>query len=1670
MQFLIKHILLIVTFIYSVTTAYAQLFPVTINARVNNPAPINFSNYADQTVINGPLSVQLLLSDVTITNRQVQLRVSFEGNGIQAQSAPVLSGIQPIFINGGVPLNLNSFELGAYFNLNNLVGINPNTYATSIPEGSYQFCFEVFDFITGNRLSAQTCTSIYIFQNEPPFLVFPTDRSVVDASLQQNIVFQWTPRHINVTNVEYELSIVEIWDHMVDPETAFFSSPPVFVERVTNTRLLYGPDKPLLLDNKRYAWRVQAIARQGAEDIGFFTNNGFSEIFYFDNQVPCTAPLNISTEVKGIYKTNIYWDQATGDTNSYLVRYREANNSKAEWFTTRTSENWTTLWDLKEGTTYEYQVSSECVLGNSNFSEADTFTTDTAEDESSYYNCGISPDITLENEDPIDELLVGETFMAADFPVKVTEISGSNGRYTGKGRVNIPYLKNIGVSVKFTNILVNTDKALAQGIVVTTYDPTLSNILDVDETIASVKQFVEDVIDDVEDVFDAISGGDHIETSVDFEIDKNAIVVEEDKITIVGTNGESHEIDRDPEDTYEISGTKKVYRVNTDGEIEEVGAPAPGGQATASNTIGVSNSPTQEGNGSHVTVLATNDVAITFRKTLETIYGYDTADSDYEKTIYPKTVDAQGNDVYPPHKAVVNNASDTFEALVDIKNDSISINDLVFKTLSGREIVTQPAIGNVINIDVAGFDGYRSEEVIVTYQKQDSTQVVVSNFFLHHLTLHNPIKLGIVSVNNANITNAASEIAAIYKKAGVEFEITDNINFNIEKSVWDADSNNEITYDGSSNFSNYPSEFRAIYNSFKQAENTSGQKLYDSDTYYILVTDIATSNPIGGFMPRGAQFGFVFNNGTSSGAIENKNTVGITAAHELGHGIFALRHPFEDSGANTSGTDWLMDYGGGNELSQVDWAQIGSEAINFNGFNIFQDDEDNEYNDPELAQKVIQEIRCSFLNNSTDGVDAIKSRLPDLDGFRSRISLANSSVYLCIEYVNEVEINLDRNVVPERGSYDKAGFAFIYNLLGVTPPEVFNFKYNFGGLKIYTLTDDFTEYLIPTEERARNDFNDVWSTINLENNISEAEFNSLKSIAACATQYLNLDQRIELITHISKSNVTIFSERWEDLILDIFQTTPDQDKEEVLTAVFKDFSIFENLYGKMNNANSFGDENNKNRFLNTMYSFWKDSIYENDRYEEFSYENETSPRFIGFDDKSKLLRGFTFSEMSFRFDTLNNEIKIIGEDPGDLDSQIETLYEYNYNPLQPITVYNIADSEEERIGKYGEQVPVFFFMGMENIADVEARASSWGLILDTTLLITGVGELSAIRRATGTYRVIRGTLLGVEIGSSVLDIILNYSTVCNGNTEYCNKIKRVNTWLQICSLSADIFAQRMLKKSINEVIDNPNLPNDAKVELDNLIRNGNNLANTVGKSKIITKLDALGDLTHAKNFVNSLDDVADASLLSKLDELDDVTLSNLDNFYSRLSQNTPSPFTNTDFNFTVPAKSIDIKGVKYVNGEAVEVITTKQVSMSYKRGFAEFHNTEFCPQMSFPDGTTGKFKYLDDNLSMDNYSTHFGKANESLLNKFGIQKGSPKNADGFYQNGNYRWNGSSPQFELRNADGIWEKYTWHHFQDGKTIYPVQSNIHTANIGGFKHAGGNSIFINGIEGIFEFLGF
>ncbi len=67
-------------------------------------------------------------------------------------------------------------------------------------------------------------------------------------------------------------------------------------------------------------------------------------------------------------------------------------------------------------------------------------------------------------------------------------------------------------------------------------------------------------------------------------------------------------------------------------------------------------------------------------------------------------------------------------------------------------------------------------------------------------------------------------------------------------------------------------------------------------------------------MPLKRQFGFAFNPVPGAQA--------RTIAHELGHGIFGLKHPFDEYNFPKGSTDLLMDYGTGTEFTHMDWQKM----------------------------------------------------------------------------------------------------------------------------------------------------------------------------------------------------------------------------------------------------------------------------------------------------------------------------------------------------------------------------------------------------------------------------------------------------------------------------------------------------------------------------------------------------------------------------------------------------------------------------------------------------------------------------------------------------------------------------------------------------------------------------
>ncbi|GHS87812.1 hypothetical protein FACS1894201_09160 [Bacteroidia bacterium] len=155
----------------------------------------------------------------------------------------------------------------------------------------------------------------------------------------------------------------------------------------------------------------------------------------------------------------------------------------------------------------------------------------------------------------------------------------------------------------------------------------------------------------------------------------------------------------------------------------------------------------------------------------------------------------------------------------------------------------------------------------------------------------------------------------LYNPIDVEFTFTLAEKF--ENTDWDLNNNGYLDVEGSGLLATLTDEMNALNAAYLQSIGEPKAK-----TVYLFLLPNAPQNrdgiSIAGDMPRDKRFGYLFP--TSSAEI-----LGSTIAHELGHGLFNLKHIFDrDYGINQNTTDNLMDYTytGGTKLIFYQWNQI----------------------------------------------------------------------------------------------------------------------------------------------------------------------------------------------------------------------------------------------------------------------------------------------------------------------------------------------------------------------------------------------------------------------------------------------------------------------------------------------------------------------------------------------------------------------------------------------------------------------------------------------------------------------------------------------------------------------------------------------------------------------------
>jgi TANFOR domain-containing protein len=909
-----------------------QQFPVQVTPQLLPPYSVQLSDYYSPGAAGSKLNLLLLLRDFNKPQLQVRLRMSIEGQSVAVRTREDVT-FTPFTIESGIPKYVDPSELSQYFAPNNLQfsGITQQQYEQTgkLPEGFYTFCFEIIEVGTNQVVSNKGCSYAWMTLNEPPILNLPRKAEGVIPIDPQNLIFQWTPRHTAsptaAFTTDYIFTIVELNDNAIAPEVAFLSNPPLYVDSVQTTTYLYDATKPALIAGKKYAWRVQAKAKNGVQDLATFRNNGYSETFWFTYQNNCAIPVGATASAQG-QRVGIEWT-ANPVHLEYKVEYRETNNADAEWFEIGNTIPRVSISDLKPNKIYEYRVGGACEYGRFTFGNILQFTTN-GETATTVPECGTDPNLTAPQGTLLQALAAGDTIHAGDYDVVVSQVTGQ-GSFSGEGFVKMSWLGNASIAVRFTNIGVNTDKKLVNGVIETAYDPSAGGIADVDAIIGNFTGGY-----DVGRVITGVDTADHV---VSYEIQwpggitttpgagydpqtgQGPVTI---NLTPVGGGAvQTIVVNELPTTIKDSEGN--IYQVNKDGTATSLGKS--GGEQLVNTT-----------NRTHVD---TDKAIILFKNYPEKqIYAFDEWKATYKKSsAFNNKYERLNNDYYVSAKAIAPGKTDYLKAVVRLTDNTLTPDSIQFVNGKGTIYTKTQLNDSTFEISVVGGPESDAQEIYALYPRAGSKtfnlgKVLVASY------LRKDLSLVLVPVNGASINQqvVSQKLNEVYNKLNIYWEV--KLDENFQDNSWD-ETNNGLDVTGSGSFSVLTSEMKALNKAY------SSTHYIDPKTSYIFVLNNANEQNVAGDMPRGKQFGYIFTSGNTNPS--------LTAAHEIAHGLFKLRHTFDGYGLlDTDLTDNLMNYANGETLAKLQWDLLHDPGITIG---LFDKDED-------VESLVINNIGSKFLN------------------------------------------------------------------------------------------------------------------------------------------------------------------------------------------------------------------------------------------------------------------------------------------------------------------------------------------------------------------------------------------------------------------------------------------------------------------------------------------------------------------------------------------------------------------------------------------------------------------------------------------------------------------------------------------------------------------------------------
>ncbi|MDX9771734.1 MAG: hypothetical protein RBT19_15330, partial [Tenuifilaceae bacterium] len=391
---------------------------------------------------------------------------------------------------------------------------------------------------------------------------------------------------------------------------------------------------------------------------------------------------------------------------------------------------------------------------------------------------------------------------------------------------------------------------------------------------------------------------------------------------------------------------------------------------------------------------------------------------------------------------------------------------------------------------------------------------------------------------------------AIYAQAVTEWEVT------LEQPL-DATG---LTTTLEVNTTDYSEDMRAMMRAYVMQRNT-----VPGTTYLFIVPGFKDNPSMVGYMPLKSNYGFLTPQATTR-----------DAAHELGHGVFNLRHTFSTNNMVNlpeGSTQNLMDYSAGTELFKYQWDFIHNPE---GGWFVWEDSEEGmAKNTTQAIVEIVEKIRCGYV--STRPINFYMSRFTN-----KKNQLTNCRCFADNHEYKYISITFSGEVIS-------------YKLPTSLPspqsvPLTSHLKYTFGNISITIHSDDrqhFEDYIYPKNLNTYK--NQVIIAINQlasSNLTNDQKLRELVNHSQCVFESLTVEQR-QVILHWIAGEGKDISENIEDIVINVIRTVHNANDARKLIDYIAQKQLMANFTHLTKGMNDVGGKPNYTQFVSELFKLYR---------------------------------------------------------------------------------------------------------------------------------------------------------------------------------------------------------------------------------------------------------------------------------------------------------------------------------------------------------------------------------------------------------------------------------------------------------------------------------------------------